>query len=457
MALEEYDNSMRVEIEEVERAAAEAADRKRAERRMLRETARDGTIQVLRLEMAEAETAAARAANAAAVAELRAKRAAEAAADAEMWADREEIRATALKAAATAAEEALKLQAAGLAPRNDDQEWTALIEAMRHAKRSTFNRKASEVTTVLANGLTWVLFYERRLSGSGGDIYVTDPRDGEVIRSIVGLERKLRLAVPRPPGRAPNDSRGEPMKWDSSFGEFVSFNEQPSRRPPTEEQSKATLAPGMAAPELTQQLPLLLQPAPTSTAIAADFEPTHRSYTTLPGAPATSNASASTSEVQTNQSATDMTDVTDMLDVTSEVQTAESGGDDDVVMTVPEGEVEDEGAASGEGEAEVSKEREAASEDEGDFDCIELADEGEEGVGDEEDGVEDEVADEGGSEDEGGGTPLQSDDEGVAAVVDEAAGSIDAAGSSGTRRKSSRHAEAENAAPKMSKKELAAQ
>ena len=68
----------------------------------------------------------------------------------------------------------------------------------------------------------------------------------------------------------------------------------------------------------------------------------------------------------------------------------------------------------------MDKEREPASEDEGDFDCVELADEGEEGMGDEEDGVEDEVADEGGSEDEGGGTPLHSDDEGVAAVVDAA-------------------------------------
>ena len=125
--------------------------------------------------------------------------AAAAEAAAEKRGERDRMRAVARDAAAraaAAADDALVSQASG-ATGNDDGEWAELIDVVHRVQRG-----GSGMTSVLANGLTWTMLYERRLPGRSrrGDIYVTDPRDGEVIRWIVGLRRKLGLAAP-PPSR----------------------------------------------------------------------------------------------------------------------------------------------------------------------------------------------------------------------------------------------------------------
>ena len=67
-------------------------------------------------------------------------------------------------------------------------------------------KRGGNVTNLNVHG--WTISYVLRPAGSAsrGDIYMIDPNDGEMLRSIVGLQRKLGLPAPAP---APKADTGE--------------------------------------------------------------------------------------------------------------------------------------------------------------------------------------------------------------------------------------------------------
>ena len=74
-------------------------------------------------------------------------------------------------------------------PRLGESEASELIEMVEEAKRG-----GNFAQTIHGWSVSFVL--RPPGMGSRGDVYVVDPTDGEVIRSIVGLKRKLGLATP---------------------------------------------------------------------------------------------------------------------------------------------------------------------------------------------------------------------------------------------------------------------